>query len=421
MLSWSSSSRSSSSPRLDGSSGSARSATSRKKLAGSALAHRFRLTRSAQLLCGVLADRFEHRQSRFRSADASWTRLFSRATRGSSTSRSPSQTASAASIVQPPANTASRENKHCWTGESRSWLQASAFRSVCCRSGWSRGPSTRSPSRSSSRTSSAVGANTAACAAASSIASGSPSRRHQARSRPPCRAPLHGRARGRPPWRDRETTLSPRRRRASAPDRGARRRAEAARGSSRAASARVLPRPARRATERTRAGARVVQHEQHPAVLQVVGEQRFGRASTRFGQVESASDSGDDERWIRQRSECYERVAIADAGPRSGAQARARGGFSLHRRGRRASRCAHPPEAAACLPAPARPRVRGAVSAAEAAFPRARPGGRGSGRARGCAPLEGDAARKPGSRPRSSSARRARWYASSASAWRPHR
>ena len=48
-----------------------------EKETGVALAHLFGLTRNAQLLCGVLADRFEHRQSRFRST-------LTRAGRGSS-------------------------------------------------------------------------------------------------------------------------------------------------------------------------------------------------------------------------------------------------------------------------------------------------------------------------------------------------
>ena len=55
-------------------------------------------------------------------------------------STSAPQICSAASSVQPPANTARRANRSCSAGVSRSWLQAIVARSVRCRSGAEREP-----------------------------------------------------------------------------------------------------------------------------------------------------------------------------------------------------------------------------------------------------------------------------------------
>ena len=67
----------------------------------------------------------------------------------------------------------------CSSGESRSWLQSIAPRSVCCRAGRSRAPPVRSCSRCSSRASIAAGVSSLTRAAASSIARGRPSSRMQ--------------------------------------------------------------------------------------------------------------------------------------------------------------------------------------------------------------------------------------------------
>ena len=88
-------------------------------------------------------------------------------------------TASAASRVQPPANTASRLKRVCCAGSRRSWLQAIAPRSVCCRSGRSRPPPVRSVRRLSRRARIAFGGRSRTRDAASSMASGRPSRRRQ--------------------------------------------------------------------------------------------------------------------------------------------------------------------------------------------------------------------------------------------------
>ena len=323
-------------------------------------------------------------------ADASWTRFFSSSgPRLVTTSRSPSQTASAASIVQPPANTASREKsaagrRRAGRGSRRARSGASVVARLVA------GPLDEEPEPVSSGSSSAVGSNTAACAAASSIASGS--RRGAGRSRPPCCAPLHGRARA-----DRLCAIEKQLCRRVVRER--RHRIE------------VLPvEPKRLAAGREQLELRccrderaerrdaleqvleVVQHEQRPAVLQVVGEQCFGRASTPFRQVEaraivattsagSASAASATTRAFAEptpvpaRSSSARRVFPTPPGPTS---------VTIRTSARSSS----------VLPAPARPRVRGAVSAAEAAFPRARPGGRGSGRARGSA-ARGDAAPRP--------------------------
>ena len=50
------------------------------------------------------------------------------------------QTASTSARVHPPTNTAMRRNRRCSDSVSSEWLQSIVARSVCCRSGVSRGP-----------------------------------------------------------------------------------------------------------------------------------------------------------------------------------------------------------------------------------------------------------------------------------------
>ena len=88
-------------------------------------------------------------------------------------------TASAASSVQEPANTARRRNRRFSASVSSSWLQSIAWRSVCCRTGRSGPPPVSRASRRSRRPSICAGERMRIRAAASSMASGSPSRRAQ--------------------------------------------------------------------------------------------------------------------------------------------------------------------------------------------------------------------------------------------------
>ena len=113
-----------------------------------------RFAAGLQALQAVLADRLQHREARLavrpgpsagagsgppgRQAIEDGRSDGGRHRRRSSAPTA--QTASAASSVQPPANTASRRSSRCSPAESRSWLQASAARSVWWRAGRSRAP-----------------------------------------------------------------------------------------------------------------------------------------------------------------------------------------------------------------------------------------------------------------------------------------
>ena len=92
---------------------------------------------------------------------------------------STSQTASAASSSQPPANTDSRRKSRFSLSLNSSWLHSIAALSVCWRAGASTAPRVSKSSRSSRRPSRACGGSVRMRAAASSMASGSPSRRTQ--------------------------------------------------------------------------------------------------------------------------------------------------------------------------------------------------------------------------------------------------
>ena len=87
------------------------------------------------------------------------------------------QTASRSASVHPPEKTAIRRNSRCSRSSRSEWLQSIVARSVCCRSGVSRGPDVRTSRAWSSRWSSTSGERSRNLAAASSSASGSPSRR----------------------------------------------------------------------------------------------------------------------------------------------------------------------------------------------------------------------------------------------------
>jgi hypothetical protein len=94
----------------------------------------------------------------------------------SSGASSPSPaTTSAASRPNEPAKAPRRAKNVRWGTDSSSKLQATAARSVCCRSATSVPPSTSSSKRSWSRARMAAGLSRSVRAAASSIASGSPS------------------------------------------------------------------------------------------------------------------------------------------------------------------------------------------------------------------------------------------------------
>ena len=105
------------------------------------------------------------------------TRLLS--TSDWSTSSPSPHTASAASSVKPPENTARLANRRCSASSSSSWLHSIVARSVRWRSGASRAPPVSRGSARSSRARSSAGASMPTRAAASSTASGSPSRRRQ--------------------------------------------------------------------------------------------------------------------------------------------------------------------------------------------------------------------------------------------------
>ncbi len=81
--------------------------------------------------------------------------------------------------VHPPAKTAIRRKRRCSGSVRSEWLQSIVARSVCCRSGVSRGPEVSTSRAWSSRSSSASGERSRSRAAASSSASGRPSRRRQ--------------------------------------------------------------------------------------------------------------------------------------------------------------------------------------------------------------------------------------------------
>ena len=88
-------------------------------------------------------------------------------------------TASAASIVAPPANTAKRAKASASRAFSRRWLQSIVARRVRWRSGASRGPLPRPSSTGARRAFSSWTSSSVVRAAASSMASGSPSRWRQ--------------------------------------------------------------------------------------------------------------------------------------------------------------------------------------------------------------------------------------------------
>ena len=88
-------------------------------------------------------------------------------------------TATAASTSNRPGKTPSRRSPACSTGDSRSWLQSSAARSVWCHETTVRAPPVRSPKQSSNRSRICSTLSIRMRAAASSMARGMPSRRRQ--------------------------------------------------------------------------------------------------------------------------------------------------------------------------------------------------------------------------------------------------
>ena len=107
------------------------------------------------------------------------TNPLSRSSRSRTAIAPPAATASAASIVNPPVNTASRRNRICSGSVSSAWLHSIAPRRVRWRGRAVLLPEESNPNTSSSLAAICWGSSTRARAAASSMARGSPSRRRQ--------------------------------------------------------------------------------------------------------------------------------------------------------------------------------------------------------------------------------------------------
>ena len=126
----------------------------------------------------ILADRFEHGETRAAAGGVRWTRLWSSsAASASSTSDTASpHTARSASTVNPPTNKPRTANSRCWSGVSRFNDQSMVACRVRWRSGASRLPGPNGAANVRSRSRIWSGVSTRVRAAASSSASGRPAR-----------------------------------------------------------------------------------------------------------------------------------------------------------------------------------------------------------------------------------------------------
>ena len=138
-----------------------------------------RLARGLESLASVLADRLQHPEPVALAVRLHERLVDERLELVEHVPPCSAQTASRSATVHPPTKTAMRRNTLRSDSVRSEWLQSIVARSVCWRSGVSRGPDVSTSRAWSSRSSSASGARSRSRAAASSSASGRPSRRRQ--------------------------------------------------------------------------------------------------------------------------------------------------------------------------------------------------------------------------------------------------